>query len=110
MVEGVDDPTTWLAGFLPSLADELEATTPAVNPDPTDGHATHLDGLNLSRAWAANRLVLHTDVSDFAWRHAQAGLTASRSSHFAGSHWLPTFAVMLLTDLAMPAAGYARRP
>lgn len=110
MVEVVEDPAEWLASFLPSLTEDLDHTAPAMNPDPTDGHATHLDGLNLSRAWAANRLALHADMSDFAWRHAQAGLAASTSTHFAGSHWLPTFAVMLLTDLAMPAAGYARRP
>ncbi len=110
MVEIVEEPHEWLSRFLPSLEDDLRRVEPVANPDPTDGHATHLDGLNLSRAWAANRIGLGADTSDFAFRHSEAGLAASTSTHFAGSHWLPTFAVMLLTDLAMPPAGYARRP
>jgi hypothetical protein len=110
MVEVVEDPAGWLDRFLPTLEEELGRIQPVVNPDPTDGHATHLDGLNLSRAWAANRIVRYAATSGFATRHAEAGLAASTSTHFAGSHWLPTFAVMLLTDLAMPPGGYARHP
>ncbi len=110
MVEVADEPGEWLSRFLPALDHDLARTEPVINPDPTDGHATHLDGLNLSRAWAANRIALHADTSDFTWHHAEAGLAASTTRHFAGSHWLPTFAVMLLTDLAMPPRGYARRP
>lgn len=108
MVEVVDDPGGWLTRFLPSLTEDLRRVDPAVNPDPTDGHGTHLDGLNLSRAWAGRRISPHAHTREFVRRHADAGLAASGTRHFAGSHWLPTFAVMLLTDLSMPPEGYAR--
>ena len=44
----------WLFHFLPELGDGLPATLfePARVSDRSDGRIVHLDGLNLSRAWA----------------------------------------------------------
>ncbi len=102
----IDGFPEWLSEFLPGLPRELDSVDVAVNTDPADGHGTHLDGLNLNRAWAARRLAGALPAGDrrrphleaFAARHAAAGLAASRTEHFSGSHWLPTFAILLLTD------------
>jgi hypothetical protein len=96
----------WLAAFLPDLeSDPARAWLPPVAPvDRADGKLSHWDGLNLSRAWmleavsealpaGARRSVL----AEAARLHREAGLAACLSEHFAGAHWLGTFAVYLLT-------------
>ncbi len=106
MSQCVTDFPAWLSGFLPDLPSELDTVLPATHDDPTDGRKTHLDGLNLNRAWAARRLghalpmndPLQGPLAAFSDRHARAGVPASTTPHFAGSHWLPTFAILLLTD------------
>ncbi len=106
MASTIDDFPRWLHGFLPNLAPELVDVLPATNDDPTDGHQTHLDGLNLNRAWSANRIAAalpHRDprrapLAAFSKRHETPGLAASTTQHFAGAHWLPTFAILHLTD------------
>lgn len=103
----------WLSEFLPNLASDLDAVVPAIHDDPTDGRKTHLDGLNLNRAWAANLVAQALPPTDlrrppltsFADRHARAGLPASTTPDFAGAHWLPTFAILLQTS---PAPGAAK--
>jgi hypothetical protein len=77
-----------------------------VSPDPSDGKLSHLDGLNLSRAWmlrgvldalpeghAHKPMLLQAEMS-----HRSAGLEGARTQHYAGSHWLGSFAMYLLTD------------
>lgn len=106
IAECLDEPTARLAGFLPNLVTELDQTSPVTHYNPTEGRFTHLDGLNLNRAWAASRLARALPGNDprrpalqvFSDRHAQPGLAASLTGEFAGSHWLPTFAVLYLTD------------
>lgn len=98
--------SVWLAKFLPQLP---RSTTrwlePAVSRDPSDPKLAHLDGLNLSRAWMLQGMAAGLPVDDArraalhaaADEHAAAGLAAIREETYEGSHWLPSFAVYLLT-------------
>lgn len=81
----------WLAQFLP----DLSALRPVVSPDPSDPKFSHLDGLNLSRAWMLRGIGGHEDLAE---SHARAGLAAVTGENYEGSHWLATFAVYLLTS------------
>ncbi|HTB10556.1 MAG TPA: DUF2891 domain-containing protein [Bryobacteraceae bacterium] len=80
----------WLRAFLPDLA----GLRPVVSPDPSDPKFSHLDGLNLSRAWMLRGIGGHDELADL---HAEAGLAAVTGEHYEGAHWLATFAVYLLT-------------
>jgi hypothetical protein len=89
------------------LPDPAPLTEPAQVTDRHDPQVVHLDGLNLSRAWAWLRIgrALGDDdptahvAQEAARRHAQASLPTVLSGAYVGEHWLPTFAV-LLTDVA----------
>jgi hypothetical protein len=74
--------------------------------DERDGKSVHLHGLNLSRAWNLRNLAGALPIADArravlaaaAERHAAAGLTATLAARdYAADHWLPSFAVYLLT-------------
>ena len=102
-----DSYTPWLARFLPP-ADAHDFTrwlTPVVSPDPEDGKFAHLDGLNLSRAWMLEGVgsvlapgqPLVPVLTAAAATHREAGLAGARGTHYAGTHWLGSFAVYLLT-------------
>jgi hypothetical protein len=80
----------WFARFLP----DLSRLRPVVSPDPSDPKFSHLDGLNLSRAWMLREIGGHDELASL---HAQAGLAAVTGQHYEGAHWLATFAVYLLT-------------
>ena len=87
-----DELRTWFAAFLPR-PDEL--TEPAHVVDPTDGHAVHLDGLNLSRAGALFRLARALDDPSLRAagdRLLAAGLAALENDDFVATHWLASFA------------------
>ena len=97
----------WLARFLPTLPDSDDdwlACGEVV--DDSDGKSVHLHGLNLSRAWNLRNIAAALPAGDArgnalraaAARHAAAGLAATLACrHYAGDHWLPSFAVYLLT-------------
>jgi hypothetical protein len=99
----------WLSRFLPELPRSaaepwLDCATVA---DETDGKAVHLHGLNLSRAWNLAKIAAALPAGDAraaplraaAARHRDAGLRATLATrHYAGDHWLPSFAVYLLTS------------
>lgn len=97
----------WLTNFLPEPgSDALRRwLAPVVSPDPTDGKFAHLDGLNLSRAWMLEGIVHglppahahRTGLAEAASKHRDAGLAGASGSHYAGTHWLGSFAVYLLT-------------
>jgi hypothetical protein len=107
----------WLAGFLPDLGSEaaLRWLTPALPTDRADGKLAHLDGLNLSRAWMLEGVASALPWDDApgrervraldaaALRHREAGLAALPAEHYAGRHWLGSFAVYLLTRRGRPA-------
>jgi hypothetical protein len=98
----------WLTAYLPVIptrtADAWLAC--ARVEDETDGKAVHLHGLNLSRAWNLANVAAALPPGDArtesllaaAARHRDAGLSATLATrHYAGDHWLPSFAVYLLT-------------
>jgi hypothetical protein len=96
----------WLDRFLPAGTEALERwLEPAGSPDPADGKLSHLGGLNLSRAWMLEGVMSALDrrhplIERFARaaeHHRRAGLAVATSEHYAGSHWLGSFAVYLLT-------------
>ncbi|HEY6271483.1 MAG TPA: DUF2891 domain-containing protein [Terriglobales bacterium] len=98
---------TWLSGFFPQPPVKLQ---PAISADRRDPKFSHLDGLNLSRAWALEGIRSGLPASDprgaplcaLAEAHAQAGLAAISGDDYVGSHWLGTFAVYLLTRRGLP--------
>jgi hypothetical protein len=92
----------WLAGFLPSEA-KWEPVTPV---DRKHGKLVHFDGLNLSRAWMMRGLAMalpeghprRRDLLAASALHEVSGMDGVDGRHYAGSHWLGSFAVYLLTD------------
>ncbi len=97
----------WLARLLPDLESGAASRwlEPVEAADREDGKLAHLDGLNLSRAWMLEGIAGHLPVGDArlprlaaaALRHRAAGLAALPAAHYAGAHWLGSFAVYLLT-------------
>jgi hypothetical protein len=95
----------WLSDFLPDI--DLAPVTP---PDRADGKFAHLDGLNLSRAFMLHGIAAGLPPSDprrpalraLAGAHAAAALPIVAGSHYAGAHWLATFATLLLTSRVYP--------
>ena len=92
----------WLSGFLPALPtdgtdDWLEV---GIVIDPTDGKLVHLDGLNLSRAWALEGMASALADDDprkasllaSANLHGSVGEESVRTPHYSGGHWLASFA------------------
>lgn len=101
------DFTVWLGRFLPRIprngrGDWLE---PAIVKDATDGKLVHLDGVNLSRAWALEGIASALADDDprkasilaAAAVHKETGVKAVNDEHYAGSHWLASFATYLET-------------
>lgn len=98
---------TWLADFLPNIAREEPAVLfrPAAVSDRSDGKIAHLDGLNLSRAWAWRELAQYLPpdhaaiVRAAADRHLEVSLPHV-AGDYMGEHWLATYAVLALTTPA----------
>ncbi len=102
-----DDFSDWLTGFLPDIpadggGDWLE---PGVVLDASDGKLVHLDGVNLSRAWALEGIASALPETDpriaalqaSADVHRQVGIASVSAEHYSGSHWLASFATYLTT-------------
>lgn len=98
---------TWLEAFMPQIptdgsADWLE---PGVVLDASDGKLVHLDGVNLSRTWAMEGIASVLPAGDpriaalkaSAKLHKRIGIAAVSDEHYAGSHWLASFATYLTT-------------
>jgi hypothetical protein len=98
----------WLSAFMPQIPHDGGSDWLSIGlvVDPTDGQLVHLDGLNLSRAWALQEIAKALPEADprigalqaAAAVHAESGLAAVSDAHYAGSHWLASFAIYLLTD------------
>ena len=95
----------WFRRFLPGARLQQPASlfTPATVTDRSDGKIAHLDGLNLSRAWAFRRLAAMLAPRDAAvpvLRAAADHHIASALPHiagdYAGEHWLASFALLAL--------------
>ena len=108
--------SSWLARFLPEIPTDGRADwlTPGVVLDASDGKLVHLDGVNLSRAWALEGIASALAPDDprrqallaAARVHADTGLAAVSDEHYSGSHWLASFATYLTTKrgLSHPVA------
>ena len=100
----------WLSQFLeiPAKGDWL---SPAVVSDRSDPHIVHLDGVNLSRAWMLEGIATalppndsrQTVIAASANAHKEAGLKGVSPEHYAGSHWLGSFATYLVTGRGLPS-------
>jgi hypothetical protein len=95
----------WLDRFLPRLARRQPQTlfVPAVVNARSDLRFSHLDGLNLSRAWCWRMLGAALDNDDprraIAATAAEEHLAVSLpyiADNYAGSHWLGSFALLAL--------------
>ena len=90
----VADFPAWFGRYLPRLPRAL--LEPAQVSDRADGQLAHLDGLNLSRAWCffnlARALPRRAALLRAGKRHLAAGLRHLHSGHYAGGHWLASFA------------------
>lgn len=114
----------WLARFLPGLDGHAAGRAAAVRRwltpvrprDRADGKLAHLDGLNSSRAWMLEGIVAALPAGDrrvkalraAAIRHRRAGLAAVTGEHYAGAHWLASFAAYLVTGRGLPRAAGPR--
>lgn len=100
----------WLSRFLPRLAARTPAALfiPAEVSDRSDGKFAHLDGLNLSRAWAMRAI-----AAGLADGEAREQLLASADDHlnaamdhvvgdYMGEHWLASFALLAMETFASP--------
>ena len=93
---------SWLSDFLPRIPTDGGGDWLAVGivNDPTDGKLVHLDGLNLSRAWALEGMASGLPADDArrasllasSRLHGESGEEAVRTPHYSGSHWLASFA------------------
>ncbi|WP_395330898.1 DUF2891 domain-containing protein [Novosphingobium sp. BL-8H] len=94
--------TDWFSRFLPHLAQRRPASlfTPAHVSDRSDGKIAHLDGLNLSRAWAWREIASATpELSQIAGEAAEAHLAAAMEhveGDYMGEHWLASFALLAM--------------
>ncbi len=95
----------WLGEFLPGLATGERIFSPVAVSDPSDGHGSHLAGLNLSRA--ASMMAIAANLPDddsrqeslraMAAEHAGASLDSATGSHYMVEHWLAAYATLYLT-------------
>ncbi len=102
-----DEFGAWLEAFMPQIPVDGSGDwlAPGVVIDPTDGKLVHLDGLNLSRAWALEGIDSALPEGDgrsasleaAAAAHRETGIASVSSEHYAGSHWLASFATYLTT-------------
>ena len=106
----------WLERFLPDPGGPAARRwlVPVASPDRADGKLSHLDGLNLSRAWMLDGVVgalaaahpWRAPLAEASRRHAAAGLASVPAAHYAGMHWLGSFAVYLLTGRGVVRSGH----
>jgi len=105
--------TAWLGAFLPTIPMDGRADwlAPGVVLDASDGKLVHLDGVNLSRAWALEGIASGLPVDDprqaallaSAELHKETGIAAVSDEHYSGSHWLASFATYLTTQRGISA-------
>lgn len=101
-----EDYPDWFAAFLPELAEGKPAAllTPARVSDRSDGRIAHLDGLNLSRAWAMRAIAPAIGgaagrVLDAAAVDHLAVALDQVAGDYMGEHWLASFALLAMTGV-----------
>ena len=97
----------WQEQFIPSLRGDAPslAMEPLQVTNPTDGKLVHLAGLNLSRAWMLEAIAGSLPagspktllIDRLQKEHRNVGLRYLPVDSYAGSHWLGSFVVYLLT-------------
>ncbi|ACT57877.1 DUF2891 domain-containing protein [Hirschia baltica] len=97
----------WLTEFLPDIPTDGSDNwlKPGIVLDATDGKLVHLDGVNLSRAWALEGIASALPENDAriasllasSALHRETGIAAVSAEHYSGSHWLGSFATYLTT-------------
>lgn len=100
--------SAWLGAFLPQIPSDgtEDWLEPGIVLDASDGKLVHLDGVNLSRAWALEGIASALPEGDprvgalmaSAVRHREVGIAAVSDEHYSGSHWLASFATYLTTQ------------
>lgn len=108
-----DEFSAWLGNFLPDIPQDGSGDwlAPGVVLDSTDGKLVHLDGVNLSRAWALEGVASALPQSDprraallaAAAIHRETGTAAVNGEDYAGGHWLASFATYLVTGRGLQA-------
>jgi len=101
------DFAAWLRAYLPTIPTDGTGDwlAPGIVLDASDGKLVHLDGVNLSRAWALEGIVSALPAGDdsrgaleaAAAIHRDAGVAAVSDEHYSGSHWLGSLATYLTT-------------
>ena len=110
-----DEYASWLSDFLPAIPTDGSDSWLKVGivNDPTDGKLVHLDGLNLSRAWALEGMASALPADDkrrasllaSASLHGNSGEDSVRTPHYSGSHWLASFATYWRTNRGISTSG-----
>lgn len=97
----------WWELFSPGQAELGTWLTPVAVADRTDPKMSHLDGLNLTRAWCWRLLgpALPSPLQPLAVRawsdHLEVSLPQAVEGHYVATHWLATFALLALEDLSV---------
>ncbi|MCI5045424.1 MAG: DUF2891 domain-containing protein [Aquisalinus sp.] len=109
-----EDFSAWLSAFLPQIPVDgsPDWLAPGIVLDASDGKLVHLDGVNLSRAWALEGIASALPDGDArkpalmasSALHRQVGIAAVSDEHYSGSHWLASFAMYLTTRRGIPSA------
>ncbi|MGV3741963.1 MAG: DUF2891 domain-containing protein [Burkholderiaceae bacterium] len=100
-----DEFARWWENFCPASPALQTWLTPVVSSDRSDPKLAHLDGLNLSRAWcwamlrSALPASLSASVCSTIEHHLEISLPCTIRGHYAGTHWLASFALLALLAL-----------
>lgn len=94
----------WWEVFCPAPHELQVWLTPVSVTDRRDPKLSHLDGLNLSRAWCWKMLerelpaALRAPVGNAIDAHVAASLPHATEGDYAGTHWLASYALLALTQ------------
>jgi hypothetical protein len=94
----------WWQAFCPAPQALQRWLAPVDNTDRSDPKLSHLDGLNLSRAWCWRMLEkelpgnLREPVRQAIDAHLAVALPHTRAGDYVGTHWLASFAVLALSE------------
>ena len=94
----------WLASFLPQLKNKNFTLSVGEVSDRSDGKLVHLDGVNFSRAWALNKIIVdlpeYNHLKKIAFKHINYSLPNVVGDSYEGGHWLGSFAVYSLNSIS----------
>ena len=94
----------WLSEFLPQLKNKDFTFSVGEVSDRSDGKLVHLDGVNFSRAWALNKIIIdlpeYNHLKKIAFEHINYSLPNVVGDSYEGGHWLGSFAVYSLNSIS----------